>query len=59
MLRSGADLKAVSELMGHSSTRMTQEVYYHLLEGQKRTALNHLAAVPALEMRPTTSKSVK
>ncbi|RJX18989.1 MAG: site-specific integrase [Desulforudis sp.] len=49
MLRAGADLKAVSELMGHSSPRMTLEVYYHLLDEQKRQALEKLPQPLALE----------
>jgi integrase len=47
LLRAGADLKAVSELMGHSSPNLTISTYYHLVEGQKRAALGHLH-VPAL-----------
>jgi integrase len=47
LLRGGADLKAVSELMGHSSPNLTLSTYYHLVEGQKRAALEHLQ-VPAL-----------
>ena len=47
LLRSGADLKAVSELMGHSSPNLTLSTYYHLIDGQKRTALNYLQ-VPSL-----------
>jgi len=42
LLRAGADLKAVSELMGHSSPNLTLSTYYHLIDGQKRTALEHL-----------------
>ncbi|MBW2621765.1 MAG: hypothetical protein JRD68_02565 [Deltaproteobacteria bacterium] len=42
MLQDGADLKAVSQLMGQSSTHITSEVYYHLLDGKKRQALDNL-----------------
>ncbi len=42
LLRSGADLKAVSSLMGHASPDMTLRVYYHLLEEQERKALERL-----------------
>jgi len=42
LLRSGADIKAASELMGHSSPNLTLATYYHLLEGQKREALTGL-----------------
>jgi len=47
LLRRGADLKAVSELMGHSSPNLTLSTYYHLVKGQKRAALEHLQ-VPIL-----------
>jgi integrase len=39
LLRGGADLKAASEMMGHSSPNLTLRTYYHLVEGQKREAL--------------------
>lgn len=39
MLANGADLKAVSKLLGHSTTRMTADVYYHELKGEKKRAL--------------------
>jgi integrase len=42
ILSEGADMKAASELMGHSSTATTQAVYYHLQERQKRDAVNLL-----------------
>ena len=42
LLSGGADLKAASELLGHASPNTTLSTYYHLLERQKRTALDHL-----------------
>lgn len=39
MLAAGAPLKVVSETLGHSSIRVTADVYGHLLEGD-RTAAN-------------------
>lgn len=39
MLANGGDLKAVSKLLGHSSTRMTADRYYHELQGEKEKAL--------------------
>jgi integrase len=39
MLARGADLKAVSKLLGHSSTSMTADTYYHELKGEKERAL--------------------
>lgn len=40
MLANGGDLKAVSKLLGHSSTRMTADTYYHELQGEKEKALS-------------------
>ena len=47
LLRGGADIKAASELMGHASPNLTLSTYYHILEGQKRGALDGLK-VPEL-----------
>jgi len=46
LLSQGADLSAVSKLMGHFSVKMTADVYYHYLEGEKERAVNLL---PELE----------
>jgi integrase len=37
-LTGGADLKAISEMVGHSSTKMTADVYYHCQAGEKAKA---------------------
>ncbi len=42
MLAGGADLAAVSKLLGHSSTQMTANVYYELMKGEKEKAINLL-----------------
>jgi integrase len=42
LLQNGADLKAVSQLLGHSSPTMTLSVYYHLIDDQKRQAVESL-----------------
>jgi integrase len=42
MLANGADLAAVSKLMGHATVKMTADVYYHYLEGEKEKAVNKL-----------------
>lgn len=42
MLKAGADLKAVSQLMGHSSTTLTISTYYHVIEEQKKEAIDRL-----------------
>lgn len=38
-LSRGADLAAVSKILGHSSTKMTVDQYYHLLDGEKVRAV--------------------
>lgn len=46
MLAHGADLAAVSRLLGHSSVTMTADVYYQYLEGEKERAINLLPDIP-------------
>lgn len=50
LLSGGADIKAASELMGHASPNTTLNTYYHLMDRQKRAALDHLS-VPDLAIR--------
>jgi integrase len=45
MLSNGADLAAVSKLMGHSTVKMTADVYYHYLEGEKERAVSKLPSL--------------
>lgn len=40
MIANGGDLKAVSKILGHSTTRMTADTYYHELQGEKERALS-------------------
>lgn len=47
LLNKGADLAAVSKLMGHSTVKLTADTYYHYMEGEKERAVNML---PALEV---------
>lgn len=42
LLSNGADLAAVSQMMGHANIKMTVDQYYHLLDGQKRKSLDLL-----------------
>jgi integrase len=45
-LEGGADIKAVSEIMGHQSTAMIHKHYQHVLNTQKRAAIG---ALPTLK----------
>lgn len=42
MLNRGADLAAVSKILGHSRIETTMERYYHLMEGEKARAVSLL-----------------
>ena len=46
MLANGADLAAVSKLMGHASVKMTADTYYQYLEGEKERAVSLLPDLP-------------
>lgn len=45
LLTKGADLAAVSKLMGHSTVKMTADTYYHYLEGEKERAVSLLPQI--------------
>ena len=53
LLSEGADLKATSELLGHSTPTTTIQVYYHLMERQKREAISRLK-IPELTAQSDT-----
>jgi integrase len=40
LLSRGADLAAVSKMMGHSTVKMTADTYYHYLQGEKERAVS-------------------
>ena len=42
MLLEGEDLKTVSELLGHSSIKITADIYTHIVKDQKRKAVSRL-----------------
>ncbi|MEL7640367.1 MAG: site-specific integrase [Solidesulfovibrio sp.] len=42
LLRKGADLAAVSKMMGHSTVKLTADTYYHYMEGEKERAVRLL-----------------
>lgn len=44
----GADPKVISEIMGHTDTRLTEQVYTDVWADQKREALQRLAALARL-----------
>lgn len=47
MLSRGADLAAVSKLMGHSTIKMTADTYYHYMTGEKERAVSLLPDLAA------------
>ena len=57
MLSNGADLAAVSKLLGHSSVTMTANVYYQYLEGEKERAVALLPELPPLGQSPSAQPS--
>ena len=42
MIESGADLKTVSEILGHSSSQFTANIYVHLTQEHKAKMINNL-----------------
>ena len=56
LLTGGADLQAVSKLMGHASVKMTADQYYHLQRGEKQRAVSML---PKITDREKIGKVVK
>ena len=42
LIRGGVDIKAVSELLGHSSVMVTLNIYHHIIEEQRRDAVQKL-----------------
>lgn len=42
LLSKGADLAAVSKMMGHATVKMTADTYYHYMEGEKERAVRLL-----------------
>lgn len=45
LLSSGGDLAAVSAQMGHSSVKMTADVYYHEMKGERKRAVERLPSL--------------
>ncbi len=47
LLSKGADLAAVSKMMGHATVKMTADTYYHYMEGEKERAVRLLPGLGA------------
>ena len=47
LLSKGADLAAVSKMMGHATVKMTADTYYHYMEGEKERAVRLLPGLVA------------
>lgn len=45
LLRKGADIKSVSEILGHKNTQMTLNVYHHAMPEEKRRAVQFVPSV--------------
>jgi site-specific recombinase XerD len=43
-LEAGADTRTMADLMGHSSTRTTLDVYQHVSDARKREAAERIGA---------------
>ena len=52
MLTGGADLAAVSKLLGHSTIQMTANVYYNLQRGEKERAVGLLPSLHGEDKKP-------
>lgn len=48
LFKSGTDAKVVSELLGHSDISVTYDIYIHVIESQKRKAVDVLNVLPKL-----------
>jgi integrase len=45
LLEAGVDIKVVSERLGHASTRITHDVYHHVIRPLQADAVDRLAAL--------------
>jgi integrase len=45
LLQAGVDIKIISERLGHSSIRITYDIYSHLMPGLQKEAVNKLEAL--------------
>jgi len=45
LLQAGVDIKVISERLGHSSIRITYDIYSHLMPGMQKNAVDKLEAL--------------
>ncbi len=60
MIANGVNLKYIAEQLGHSSIKVTADIYGHLIPGGNRQAVDRLDlnSPPALVANPTVTKTV-
>lgn len=58
MLAAGADLSAVSQMMGHHSVKMTADTYYQYMKGEKERAITLLPSLIGEVGNPTENQLV-
>ena len=56
LFKQGVDVKVISELLGHSDISVTYDIYTHVIESQKKKAVDVLNVLPKL---PELDKSEK
>jgi len=54
-LEAGIPVKAISQCLGHSSTRITQDVYQHVLREQQEAAAAQIADLVKLAGSPASA----
>ena len=42
LFKNGSEVKVVSEILGHSSTKITEDIYIHLIQEQKAKAIKNI-----------------
>lgn len=45
MIKNNIDVKVVSEILGHSTTRITYDIYTHVFDEQKKNLITYLPAI--------------
>jgi len=55
----GADLKAVSEMMGHHSTKTTADKYYQLVAELKKEAVNKLPTLKVISGKQNIRQNIR